>query len=145
MKPKRTWIVVVNARHARILEHHGAGRGLHPVPDKQLKAKEAVGYSDRPGTGHSIAGPATNAMDRASPQDQADLAFAKDVCAQLADAVAQGRFDRLVIFAGPHFLGLLRQVRPAELDAVLLSEIDKDLTHLPMDQIETHLEDVLLV
>ncbi|MEM8800950.1 MAG: host attachment family protein [Pseudomonadota bacterium] len=145
MKPTRTWILVANARQARILEHSGAGQGVHPVPGKHLKAEEATEHSDKPGTGHSIAGPATNAMDRASTQDQADIAFAKQVCTVLMEALAEERYDRLVIFAGPHMLGLLRKVRQIEIEDVILKEIDKDLTNLPVDQIETHLEDVIFV
>jgi len=145
MKPTKTWILVANARQARILEHSGAGQGLDPVPGRHLEAEEATEYTDKPGTGHSIAGPATNAMDRADPQDQADIAFAKEVCSVLVEAQAEGRYDRLVIFAGPHMLGLLRKVRQSEIEETLLKEIDKDLTHLPADQIETHLEDVIFV
>ncbi|KNG91873.1 host attachment protein [Pseudaestuariivita atlantica] len=145
MKPTRTWILVANARQARILEHSGAGQGVNPVPGRHLKAEEATEYTDKSGTGHSIAGPATNAIDRASTQDLADIAFAKEVCSVLAKAQAEDRYDRLVVFAGPHMLGLLRKVRQTEIADALLKEIDKDLTHLPVDQIETHLEDVILV
>ena len=145
MKPTRTWIIVANARQARILEHRGAGLGVHVVSGGELKAEEATKYSDKPGIGHSIAGPATNAMDRASTQDLADIAFAKEVCTNLAKAQAEDRYDRLVIFAGPHMLGLLRKVRQIEIEEVLLKEIDKDLTNLSVDQIETHLQDVLFV
>lgn len=145
MKPTRTWILVANARQARILEHCGAGQGVHAVPGKHLKAEDATAYSDKPGIGHSIAGPAANAMDRARTQDQADLAFAKALCTVLTEAHKEERYDRLVIFAGPHMLGLIRKLRPVEIEDVLLKEIDKDLTNLSAEQIEAHLEDVIFV
>lgn len=145
MKPTRTWILVANARQARILEHCGAGQGVHAVPSGKFRAGEAAEYSDKPGIGHSIAGPATNAMDRANTQDQADLAFAKELCTVLTEAHKEKRYDRLVIFAGPHMLGLLRKARQIGIEEALLKEIYKDLTNLSADQIQTHLEDVIFV
>lgn len=145
MKPILTWIVVANARQARQIEHRGAGHGLHAISGKVLKAEPAIEYADRAGSGHSIAGPATSAMERSDPQEHADLAFAHKIDAALGAALSQARFERLIIVAGPHMLGLLRKVLQPELSQVVLAEVDKDLSHLPLDQIETHLEDVFLV
>ena len=145
MKPIRTWIVVANARQARIIEHHGAGHGLHPVPGMALKADPPGEYSDRPGTGHSIAGPGVNAVGRPDPQEQADLAFAHRINDTLCTALDAAKFDRLLIVAGPHLLGLLRKALEPALVERVLAEVDKDLTALPLEDIEKHLDPVMLV
>lgn len=145
MKPIRTWIVTANARQARFLEHRGAGHGVQQLPNKVFHADPPVDYADKAGVGHSIAGPSLNAVDQGDVQMQADLAFAKMLDQELAHALGNRDFDRFVVFAGPHMLGLLRKVRQPALAEVLLSEVDKDLTRLPADDIEKHLEDVLLV
>ena len=145
MKPIRTWIVVANARQARIIEHHGAGHGLHPVPGMALKADPPTEYSDRPGTGHSIAGPGVNAVGRPDPQEQADLAFAHRINETLCAARDTSKYDRLLIVAGPHMLGILRKELDPALTDLVLAEVDKDLTALPLEELETHLEPVMLV
>ena len=145
MKPIRTWIVVANARQARFIEHRGAGHGLHAVPGMVLKADAPTEYSDKPGMGHSIAGPGVNAVDQPNPQDQADLAFAQRIDSELSEALGAAKFDRLLIVAGPYMLGLLRKALRPTLTGVVMTEVDKDLTGLRLEQLEKHLESVMLV
>ena len=38
-------------------------------------------------------------------------------------------FGRLVLVAGPSFLGVLRRVMPKSLQAIVVAEINKDLVH----------------
>ena len=145
MKPKRTWIVLANARLARIVEHRGTGQGIFVEPGMVLHADEPVEYSDRAGTGHSIGGPGNSAVDMGDPQEQADAAFARAIAERLSGAQTSGEFDRLIVIASPHMLGLLRKANAPDVTDKIMAEVDKDLTAIPLDELEKHLGSVLLV
>lgn len=53
----------------------------------------------------------------------------------LQDRHAAGEFDRLAVVAEPRMLGIVRQTLPAALREVVVSEIGKDLTKLPADEL----------
>ncbi len=145
MKPIVTWIILANARGARVVANRGPGKGL-VVPDgKSWQAEPAIAPSAKAGLGHSIAGPGVAAVDQGDPQLRADAKFAKDVVHQLEIALAQKAFDRLVIVAGPHMLGLMRQVLGQQLRAVLVAEIAKDLSALSLQSLQSHLGEVIAI
>ena len=50
-----------------------------------------------------------------------------------------GEFDRLVLMAGPSFLGLLRAALSKPLRASLVAEVPKDLVHQGEDALRSHL------
>ena len=56
MKPTITWILIANARDARVVTHDGAGKDLDEPTGLVWQAPEPVEFADRAGTGHSIAG-----------------------------------------------------------------------------------------
>ena len=67
----------------------------------------------------------------------AEERFAKTVAANLREWASAGRFEKLVIIADPRTLGQLRNAYDDVLRSVILTEIDKDLTNLPLDKIES--------
>ncbi len=64
---------------------------------------------------------------RHSPSEQEAIRFAHTVGDQLAKQHYEGAFERLVLTAPPHFLGLLRDALPAAVTESIVMEIDKDL------------------
>jgi protein required for attachment to host cells len=145
MKPNKTWILLANSREASVLSHDGPGKGLSLLADKTWKADPAIEFSDRAGMGHSSHGPGVSAVDQGDPQEHADAAFAKKVLSSIHDDLRAGKFNRLVLAAGPHMLGLLRKAIPEDLQHVLLAEIDKDLSAAPKATVETNLAEILPV
>ena len=143
MKPIVTWVILVNARDAHVVVNTGPGKGLFVLEDKAWSAKPATGYSSEAGTGHSIAGPGISAVDQGDPQGHADQVFAKDIVHDLGAALAKKKFDRLVIASSPHMLGLMRKALTRPLQGVLVAEIPKDLSALPMNRLQTHLDEVI--
>ena len=83
--------------------------------------------------GTSGAGMTTSAGD-ANKHHEARL-FAKRVAAHLADGLRQKRYAALRIAAAPRFLGLLRQELHANVKAVVVDELDKELTHASDDDV----------
>ncbi|MEL7258530.1 MAG: host attachment protein [Pseudomonadota bacterium] len=145
MKPKVTWVLIANARYARVVLHRGLGHGLSEMADMIWHAKPPVDYSDRAGVGHSIAGPSTSAVDQGDPKEQADLIFAKSVCEDLDIAFRRKKFDRLVICAGPYMLGLLRKSMNDQLKSQIREEVSKDFSGLNLKQLEEHLGTILII
>ena len=65
--------------------------------------------------------------------------FARQLAHELETARRAHRFDRLVIMAGPKFLGVLRAALPDSVKATIAAEVPKDLVHHPLQAINEHL------
>lgn len=149
MKATRTWILIADGAHARILENDGPGKGVRAVkggeyqtalqPDREV-------FADRPGRTHDSAGHGRHGMEpTASPHRTAKADFARSLAEALDGKLARGAFDRLIIAAPPQALGDLRRHLSGALKTCLTAEIPKDLTKVPDNALASHLEDVLAV
>jgi len=74
-----------------------------------------------------------------SPRKHEAESFARTIVAELAKARNAGEFDRLVLLAGPAFLGLLRDALPKTLERVIAAQVNKDLVHQSEAAITAHL------
>ncbi|HEY4210336.1 MAG TPA: host attachment protein [Steroidobacteraceae bacterium] len=61
------------------------------------------------------------------PRKDAAMRFARQIAAELSSAKRDGAFDRLVLVAGPAFIGLLRSALPEAVRMTLVAEVRKDL------------------
>jgi protein required for attachment to host cells len=61
------------------------------------------------------------------PRKDAAMRFARQIGAELETARRSGGFDRIVLLAGPAFIGLLRSALPDGVRATLIAEVRKDL------------------
>lgn len=145
MKPIVTWVVLANARSARVYAHLGPGNGLTAVSDQNWQAPEVRMPRDKASVGHSIGGPGVSAVAQTQPKELADSHFAKEIVEGLSEARLRKRFDRLILIAGPHMMGLLRANLDAPLSAALIGDIAKDLSAQPLGDIETHLGELIAV
>jgi protein required for attachment to host cells len=65
------------------------------------------------------------------PRRQLAAGFARNIAAAAAANRRESGFDRLVLVAGPRFLGQLRRALPAGLRGRVVVEVAKDWMHLP--------------
>jgi protein required for attachment to host cells len=146
----RTRILIADQSEARFYDiERGspmqiAGRLLNPdahLHDRDLK-------SDRPGRVFSraaVSGKRRGASARHatggenSPRKQLAVLFARRIGAELERARRAGRFDRLVVMAGPQFLGVLRTVLPSAVRKVTVAEVGRDLVHQTESVVRAHL------
>ncbi len=128
MTPIVTWVLVANTRNASVLDNRGPGKGLSRVEGASFQSEQADLPRDKVGVGHSIAGYKVSAVERRNPQAKIDAEFARELSDALSRARAAGKFDRLVVAAGPHMLGLLRAAFDESLRSVLVGELAKDLS-----------------
>ncbi|MFK7938781.1 MAG: host attachment protein [Roseovarius sp.] len=145
MKPIVNWIVLANARTAKVFENRGPGKGLVEHAGASWQADALTEPRDKAGRGHSIAGPGTAAVEQTDHQLQSDIRFARDVSDHLLRALSDHAFDRLVVVAGPHMLGLLRAQMDGRLRDVTVGEIAKDLLAQPTAKLEEHIGELIAV
>jgi protein required for attachment to host cells len=145
MKPVVTWVVMANARSAKVIAHRGLGKGLCVVSGKTWNAPEVRLPHDKAGIGHSSVGPGVAAVEQTDPQDVSDARFAKNVMDQVAKAHGEKQFERLILIAGPHMLGLLRTHLDPALRAALVGELPKDLSSQPLSAVEAHLGELIAI
>lgn len=147
MKAIKTWIVISDAARARILLHEGVGHGLSQVTGHDFRepcktAQEIM--ADRPGRAFDSHGQGRHAMEPSSdPVREEKKQFAQNIADFLDEQAHANAFDRLVIVAPPKTLGDLRTAFSKEIAGMVYAELSKDLTKIPNDEIEKHLEDTL--
>jgi protein required for attachment to host cells len=136
-----TCVVVADQSEARIYLLRGAAMRLAArleneaahLHDRDLKSDRPGRVFDRAPTlrgrrgavGHHATG------GERKPRRQVELAFARSVAAAAATTRRSASFDRLVLVAGPRFLGQLRRTLAAPLRTRVVAELAKDWVHLP--------------
>lgn len=140
--PEGAWVVVCDGRKALILENVGDADypdlRTRDVDKKDHPATSALGV-DRPGRVHQSVGSHRSAMEETDWHDQAEEAFLADLIRRLDAALLSKAVKDLVMVAPPRALGALRKAYSGHIRSALIAEIDKDLTTMPVDQIEKHL------
>jgi len=74
-----------------------------------------------------------------SPRKHEAVVFARQIAAELEKARRENRFDRVVLAAGPPFLGVLRAALEKVFHSRMAAEIPKDLVHEPEAELRTYL------
>jgi protein required for attachment to host cells len=73
-----------------------------------------------------------------TPRRREALLFARQIAAELRQASLEDRFDRVVLAAGPPFLGLLRESVAKVVRSQIAAEIPKDLVHATEKDLLAH-------
>lgn len=138
-----TWVLVAERSRARIFT---LATGVAPLeeledmvhPASRLKESELV--SDHAGKMPDKGQPGQHAAPAAKTAKEKEAeSFARQLCQRLEQGHNQQQFARLVIIAPPDFLGLLRKQMSASVQAVVASELDKNLVKESAEQIRSHL------
>ena len=140
--PEGAWVVVCDGRKALILEN--VGDAEYPDlrtrdVDKQDDPQTSDLGTDRPGRVQQSANNRRSAMEETDWHEQAEEKFLADLMHRLDAALLSKEAKDLVIVAPPRALGALRKAYSSHVRGALIAEVDKDLTAMPVDQIEKHL------
>lgn len=140
--PHKAWVLVADGERFVVFENHGDADLL----DLRTVGAEAISNppdrlqgSDRPGR------LSDNGVNQKSSVAETDwhviekVHFAERAAGLLKDWALRKRFDDLVVIADPRTLGTLRKHYHAAVSNKVRAEIDKDFTHLPVNEIETAL------
>ncbi len=147
MRSERTWIVIADGAHARVLEHLAGATKLAPVKgltfDVDLPPTHEI-VSDRPGRTFESKGNARHAKTgRSDPHRELKRGLAKELAGALKSNLATKRYEHLVLVAPPTTLGDLREALTKGVRARVAAELAQDLVKTPQSQLLRHLRDVL--
>ena len=147
----RIRIVVADQAEACFYDIGSEEDALRPVgrlTDPMAHLHDRDLKSDRPGRffDHATTSPARRGAtahhgtggERSPRKHEAEL-FARHIADDLEKAHQKAEFDRLVIMAGPGFLGLLRAHLPQSVRSSVAAEVPKDLAHQPPTAVREHL------
>jgi protein required for attachment to host cells len=147
MKHKRTWVLIADGGHAKVLESQWPDIDLAPVEGMAFSVDLPPSHeimSDRQGRDYESHGHARHAIEsRSDPHRELKRQFAKQLAGVLEAKLAQKRFDKLVIVAPPPALGDLREALSKSVRAKVTAELAHDLVKTPHNELPRHLKDVL--
>ena len=105
------------------------------IADPEAREHERELRSDRPGRTFESVGSARHAMEFHSARRAiAEQRFARRIARRLDTGAKRGEFGRIVLVAGPRFLGALRRALSPATRALLTTEERKNLVSLPDDE-----------
>lgn len=147
MKPDRTWIVIADGAHARVLEHSADNPKLEAVEglafDAHLPPTHEI-LTDRPGRSFESSGRTRHAKaGRSDPHRELKREMAKKLAGALKSKLVEKRYEHLVLVAPPVTLGDLRDALAKSVRARVAAELAQDLVKTPQSQLRRHLRDVL--
>ena len=137
------WILVTDSSEARIYSARNRRSSLDLVDTlthaaSRLHARDLG--PDVPGRVHDRFGPGRHSLDQGERLKASEKQrFAREIEAHLAEAHRQKKFDRLIVMAGPAFLGMLRDSFSKPLAESVLAEVPKDLVAQDVAAIQAHL------
>jgi protein required for attachment to host cells len=141
-----TWILLADGKHARILCHETIGKALEirasfnheALPTRQLG-------SDRPGRVFESTGAMHHSMDNTDWHQEEEENFIHHVAVTINDHALQQHFDRLILIAPPHTLGVLRKQLNAHSTAKIIGEVPRNLLHADSRSLKEHLDKIMVV
>lgn len=141
-----TWILVAEADKALFLENIGDAevpifevrrKDEHDNPPTRAQGAHAPGRMPDTGTGQR------SALADTDWHRLEKTRFAEELGDLLYQMAHRGRFERLVVLAGPKLLGDLRDAYHPEVSARILAEIPKSVADEPIDRLEQRVKEEL--
>ena len=134
MKEKKTWVLVAHRVGATLyqrIDNQKQIELLREIDYPQGKLKSSQIDSDRPGRAMGVSSKRRVSFDvEKGSQKQNEKKFSKRLAQIVNRAALSKKYDKLVLVAGPHFLGLLREDLDKKAAARLIKEFRLDLGRL---------------
>ena len=143
----KAWIVVADSSRARILGANSRGGGLTELevryhPESRMRDSEL--QADKPGRMYAMQGEFRSAAEQTPGRKVEAERFAHSLAEYLDTMHHEHAFEHLILAASPNFLGLLRNRFSSRLQKAVVSELNKDISHLKKaEDIRKHLPDYL--
>lgn len=137
------WVLSADAGRARIFSADSPKASLRPLqqlisPKARLREQDLT--SDRPGRSFDSFGAGRHATEPSTPaSEQEAIRFAADIARQLKQGRDHGAFDRLILVAEPHFLGLIRKAIDPHTAKMITLEVAKDVSKASTEKIRKYL------
>ena len=141
------WILVADAAKARIFSTVKLGDKWTAVneldhPESRQKISEL--YRDSPNVMSSSANAGKDVIEPATDLKEKEVeAFAREVSDFLEENHHNNVFDQLYVIAAPSFLGTLRPMLHKGVEGKIVESINKNITDLPVDELQERLQQSL--
>jgi protein required for attachment to host cells len=143
--PHNALVFVGDGRKALFLRNDGDAISPNLRTEKVFEDENPATHdqgSDRPGRLTETALPARRgAVEPTDWHDIEEHRFARKVAAAMEQMVRASKAKALIVVAPPRTLAELRNAFHSDVKACVVAEINKDLTKLPVGEIERHLGD----
>ncbi|OWV99834.1 host attachment protein [Rhizobium sp. R693] len=139
----KDWILVCDGSKALLLCNDGDAQNLNLVEIRTTSNEGAPTRDlgdDRPGRVYGTAGGARSAVETPDLHERDEQNFLLGVAREVEKDIARGALQRLLLVAPPRALGILRASLTSAPKNVIVGEIAKDFTKMPVHEIETRLE-----
>jgi protein required for attachment to host cells len=134
-----TWVLIGDGQRALFLINEGDEELLNlrrlSVEERENPPAREQG-TDAPGRAFSSVGARRSSVENTDWHQLEEERFAVAMAEQINKAAHAGAFDHIVIVAPPKILGDLRREFSKTTEAKILAELNKDLTHHQIDEIE---------
>ncbi|MGE0154517.1 MAG: host attachment protein [Reyranellaceae bacterium] len=144
---KQTWVLIADAGRARILATPrlaGDGNYVQLAAYDNSEALKQPQSTDRPGRAFESADGTPHAVAEYSEIDkQPKREFAHRLAEIVNKGAANEDYARLMLVAPPTVMGALRASLSHEASRRLIGSLDKDLTHVGLDDLPKHLQGVV--
>ncbi|MEZ5938833.1 MAG: host attachment family protein [Hyphomonadaceae bacterium] len=133
------WVMVADGRKALFLLNDGEADlpvyKTFRILEQDNPATHEQG-AERPGRAFSSSDARRSAYEQTDWHELEETRFASTIADALYKAAHDNRFKRIFIVAPPKALGDLRKVLHTEVSQRIVAEINKDLTNMPLYEIE---------
>lgn len=139
---KGAWVVVADGEKYLLLENVGNHQriDLQVIRHREVESPPTREQgTDQPGR-FNDPGPGRSAAEETDWHRLGKERFAKELAEQLRLWALGNRFDALVLAADPRTLGVLRPALHKAVAERVVGEVDKDLTRMPVGEIERILQ-----
>ncbi|MDX1743071.1 MAG: host attachment family protein [Ruegeria sp.] len=135
-----TWIVISDGEKALFVENitdaEDASLVVVPLEERDTLARR----TDQAEQGMDTGSHQKPVMEEPNWKIHAKSLFVQDVANLLNRNGLKGAFNKLVLVASPHVLGLLRRRLHSDVLAKVVAEVDKTLTNHPLHKVENLLK-----
>ncbi len=128
---QNSWVLVANGSQARIFNLDGPQKSITLVkefthPESRMKTDKLS--SDRLGNYGSSSVGNSSYTEPTDPKSYEFERFAMELAKVLDEGRSANKFDKVVLVASPHFLGLIKQNLSEQLSKAVSHTIQKDYT-----------------
>lgn len=144
-----TWVLIADSSRARLYSVPQHGKPWMLINEYAHDASRVTTgglTTDQPGRAHGggIGKDARSAMESKSSPKEVEIAqFAHELIEVLHDGHGQQAYERIVLVAPPHFLGLLRKGLNHTVSKLIAASVDKSFLHLADSEMHAHLDALL--
>lgn len=140
--PHDAFVFVGDGRKALFLRNDGDEKFPHLKTERVVTDKNPATHvqgTDAPGRTFESMGTSRSSYEQTDWHELEERNFAREVAGALEKIIRERKIKELVIVAPPKTMAELRHAFHADVKGRIIAEISKDLTKLPLFEIEKHL------